>query len=225
MQKYVQILKLTPLFASMSEQDIQTMLSCLSARVKFYQKDEYIWQTGDDIEQVGLLLSGEVLIIKDDLHGNRSILSNVQPGDMFGEAFSCAGLSVLPVSVLSISKCSVMLIDYKRIINTCSNTCVFHMRLIENMLRILAEKNISLTKKIQYMSQRTTRGKLLSYLLDVATRSQSKIFTIPFNRQELADYLGVDRSAMSSELGKLRNEGVLDFDKNNFKFLKTYKNE
>ena len=225
MHDYLHILKNTALFVEMSEKDILTMLNCLSARTKTYKKDEYIWQTGDEVQQAGLLLSGEALIIKDDFHGKRSILSHVQPGDIFGEAFSCACIANWPISVLAPTKAVIMLIDYKRIINTCSNTCIFHMKLIENMLRILAEKNIALTRKIKYMSERTTRDKLLAYLSDEATKSRNKIFSIPFNRQELADYLGVDRSAMSSELSKLRNENILDFDKSNFKFLKPYKRE
>lgn len=225
MQKYLKVLQAAALFRNMDEPDILTMLACLNVRIKEYKKDEYIWQTGDEVQQVGLVLGGEVLVIKDDLHGNRSILSSVLPGDVFGEAFSCAGLSDLPVSVLALSRCTIMMIDYKRIINTCSNTCTFHIQLIENMLRILAEKNIALTQKIAHMSQRTTRGKLLAYLSEAAIKSPSKIFSIPFNRQELADYLCVDRSAMSSELSKLRAEGILDFDKNDFKFLKLYKEE
>lgn len=225
MKDYMNVLRATPLFLGMSEADILTMLDCLSARCKAYKKDEYIWETGDEVQQVGLLLRGEAMVLKDDLHGNQSILADIQPSELFGEAFSCAGLTTAPVSVLAVSKCTVMLIDYKRIINTCNNTCIFHMKLIENMLKILAEKNITLTRKIKYMSQRSTRGKLLVYLSDEASKNQSSIFSIPFNRQELADYLCVDRSAMSNELSKLRAEGILDFDKNNFKFLKSYKME
>lgn len=225
MQEYIQTLKAVSLFASMSEKDILTMLKCLNVSIKTYKKDEYIWQSGDSVVQVGLVINGEVLVIKDDLHGNRSIIANIRQGDIFGEAFSCAGLATLPVSILALNKCTIMLIDYKRIINTCANTCIFHMQLIENMLRILAEKNIALTQKIKYMSQRTTTGKLLAYLSDEATKSHSRIFSIPFNRQELADYLCVDRSAMSSALGKLKAEGIIDFERKDFKFLKQYKIE
>lgn len=225
MKRYVIILQRSPLFKSMSEQDLLAMLTCLSATVKEYHKNECIWLSGDQVKQVGLVLNGEVLIIKDDLYGNRSVLTNVCVGDLFGEAFSCAGIKSLPVSVITVSKSTIMLIDYQRIINTCSNTCVFHMKLIENMLKILADKNIMLTQKIDHMSQRTTREKLLSYLSDVSTRANSTTFNIPFNRQELADYLCVDRSAMSSELGKLKAEGIIDFDRNEFKFLKMYNEE
>lgn len=225
MKRYVSILQRSPLFKSMSEQDLLAMLTCLSATVKEYHKDECIWLSGDQVKQVGLVLNGEVLIIKDDLYGNRSVLANVCVGDLFGEAFSCAGIKSLPVSVITVSKSTIMLIDYQRIINTCSNTCVFHMKLIENMLKILADKNIMLTQKIDHMSQRTTREKLLSYLSYVSTRANSTTFNIPFNRQELADYLCVDRSAMSSELGKLKAEGIIDFDRNEFKFLKMYNEE
>lgn len=225
MKKYIAILKKSLLFKGMSEQDLLSMLNCLSATVKDYHKDECVWLSGDQVKQVGLVLGGEVLIIKDDLYGNRSVLSNVCEGDLFGEAFSCAGIKSLPVSVITVSRSTIMLIDYQRIINTCSNTCVFHMKLIKNMLKILADKNIMLTQKINNMSQRTTREKLLSYLADASTRANSRVFKIPFNRQELADYLCVDRSAMSSELGKLKAEGIIDFARSEFKFLKLYNME
>lgn len=216
MENIIEILKNTGLFAGIEEKDIERLLGCLSARVVEYKKDVYILSVGDRPTEVGIVLTGSVNIIHEDYWGNRMIISKASSGELFGEAFSCANAEKLPVSIVSAEKTSVLFIDYKKIITTCTSACVFHTSLIRNMLQIIANKNIRLTQKMRHTSHRTTREKLLSYLSEQAIAAGSGSFDIPFNRQELADYLCVDRSAMSNELSKLRNEGVLDFKKNHF---------
>ena len=165
------------------------------------------------------MLTGNVHVIQEDFWGNRTILANIEPGELFGEAFSCAGLDKLPVSVLAVQDSEVLMIDYRKIITTCSSSCVFHTALIHNMLRILADKNVMLTQKMELLTKNTTREKLLAYLSLQAQQAGSTKFNIPFNRQGLADYLSVDRSAMSAELSKMQKDGVLVYKKNRFELL------
>ena len=222
MKKYLNILCASPLFAGINETDLDYMLKCLSARKSAYTKDEYILSTGDAITDVGIVLSGSVNIIKEDFWGNRAILAKVQPGEMFGEAFAFANIQKLPVSAVATEKSEILFVDFGKIATTCSSACLFHTQLIQNILKILANKNIMLTQKLEHIVKRTTREKLLSYLSEQAIKSGSNTFSIPFNRQELADYLSVDRSAMSNELCKLRDEGILEFYKNHFKLSKEF---
>jgi CRP-like cAMP-binding protein len=219
MKKYVDILKTCPLFRDISPQEILSMLKCLSARMLGYQKNEYVLQAGDAVTWVGIVLSGGVHVVQEDFWGNRTILTRSGPGEVFAEAFSCAEIDRLPVSVVASEKVEVLQIDYQRIITTCSPVCVFHAKLIENMLRIIAQNNILLTQKAEHLAQRNTRSKLLSYLAAQAKQHKNNAFEIPFDRQELADYLCVDRSAMSKELGRMRDEGILRFEKNRFVLL------
>lgn len=216
MEKYIPVLKKSFLFSGIQEHEFMAMLGCLSATAKKYPKNSYIFRAGDSVSTVGLVLSGSIHIIKEDFWGNRTILNQATPGQLFAEAFSCAQTSNLPVSVVSASPCEVMFFNYQKILSVCSSACSFHARLIQNMLKTVAENNLALTRKIEHISQKTTRDKLLSYLSEQAQTAGQNSFTIPFNRQQLADYLGVDRSAMSNELGKMKDEGVVDFDKNYF---------
>ncbi|MDD3394638.1 MAG: Crp/Fnr family transcriptional regulator [Anaerotignum sp.] len=213
---YMQILKKSPLFSGIQTDEIQSMLTCLSVIEKKYEKNELIFRHGETVDTMGLVLSGCVHIMKEDFWGNRTILSEVTPSQMFGEAFACAHNQDLTVSVLSVEPTTVLFLDIKQILNTCSSACIFHTRLIRNLLSVLAEKNIMLTRKIDHISKRTTREKLLSYLSAESLKAGSPSFQIPFNRQQLADYLAVDRSAMSLELSKLQKEAFLTYQKNLF---------
>lgn len=220
MKKHFNILCKSPLFAGIAETDLSSLLNCLSARSASYAKDEYILSADNLIKDVGIVLSGSVNIIKEDFWGNRAILAKIHPGEMFGEAFAFANLQKLPVSVVTSEKSEILYVDFGKITNTCSSACLFHTQLIQNILKILAHKNIMLTQKLEHIVKRTTREKLLSYLSEQAIKHGTNSFSIPFNRQELADYLSVDRSAMSNELCKLRDEGVIKFSKNQFTLSK-----
>lgn len=216
MEKYLPILRKSPLFKGV-EDNILSMLGCMSAKKVVFDKNEYIFTEGDATHTVGIALSGRILIIKDDFWGNRSILSEIVGGEMFGESFSYSDPSfTAPVSALAAEKSEVLLIDYAKLITTCSSNCFFHNQVIINLIGILTKKNIMLMHKITCVTKKTTREKLLFYLSAQAKRAKSNSFTISFNRQELADFLAVDRSAMSSELGRMRDEKLLEFHKNMF---------
>ena len=195
------------------------MLSCLAARVVEYKKDNYIYMSGSTMSEIGIVLSGSVIIIKEDYWGNRTIISRMSASDMFAESFAFTAGEKLSISVVAAENAEILFIDCKNIINIETSPFGFHTILINNMVRILAGKNVMLMQKIDHLSCRSTRDKLLSYLSAQALEQKCKAFTIPYNRQELADYLCIDRSAMSSELGKLRDEGILTFHKNSFELL------
>ncbi|PKM63025.1 MAG: Crp/Fnr family transcriptional regulator [Firmicutes bacterium HGW-Firmicutes-21] len=212
-------IKSSPLFAGISEKDIESLLGCLKSVVKQYPKGSTIFAAGDRVGMIGVVMSGRVQIIKEDFFGNRSILTEIGEGGLFAETFTFVRLEKLPVTVISVTESEVMFIDYMSIITSCASSCVFHTKLIENMLFVLARKNLVLNRKIEHISERTTREKLLSYLSTQAQQAERNEFRIPFDRQELADYLCVERSAMSAELSKLRREGVLEYKKNWFRFI------
>ena len=217
--EYLPVLKTCPLFEGVEEQELRTMLNCLGAKTLRAEKGELIFMEGDPARSVGVVLSGQVQILQEDYYGNRSILGRAGPGELFGEAFACAGVAALPVSVLAAERSDIMLLECSRITTSCCNACAFHNRMIINLLRVMADKNLQFHQKLQITSRRTTREKLMSYLLAQARTRQTNQFTIPFDRQELADYLGVDRSGLSAEISRLKTEGVIDCHRSTFKLL------
>lgn len=208
-----------PLFAGVKESDLPALLACLQAKEKAVQKEEILFAAGDQPEFVGVVLSGSVNIVQEDYWGRRAILAHIGEGELFGEAFSCAQAGALPVSVIARQQGSVLLMDCRRILTVCPASCAFHTALIQNLTRILANKTISLTRKIQHITKKTTRDKVLSYLSECAVSVGENTFEIPFNRQELADYLSVERSALSKTLCQMQDEGMLVFHKNKFSLL------
>ena len=192
------------------------MLSCLETREERFPKDTFLLRTGDTAESIGLVLSGSVLVVQEDIWGNRNILSKAGPGQTFAAAYACAPGSLLNVSVLAETPVTAMFLNVKRVLNVCPSACEHHSRIIRNLLGELAEKNLRFGEKLTHMGQRTTRAKLMSYLSAEAQRLGTCEFNIPFSRQQLADYLAVERSGLSLELGKMRSEGLLDFHKSHF---------
>ena len=192
------------------------MLSCLDTRMEAFPKEAFVLRTGDTVESIGIVLSGSVLVIQEDIWGNRNILSKAGPVQTFAAAFACAPGSILNVSVIADTPTTVLFLNVKRILHVCPSACSHHSRIIRNLLTDLAEKNLRFSEKLTHMGQRTTRAKLMSYFSAEAQRLGTYEFDIPFSRQQLADYLAVERSGLSLELGKMRDEGVLDFHKNHF---------
>ena len=164
-------------------------------------------------------MEGKIHIQKDDYWGNRSILSVISVGEMFGEGYAAPESGALLNDVVAVEDSSVIFFDVKRILTTCSSACRFHNMIVQNMFFAISDKNRKLVQKLGHMSGRTTRAKLISYLSEEAKRQGSSTFTVPFNRQQLADYLCVDRSAMSNELCKMRDEGMIKFEKSRFELL------
>ena len=219
MKEYLPILRQCPLFDGIEDGDVPVMLDCLGAVVRTVNKNGEILAEGERATHVGILLSGSAHVVRQDFYGNRSIVSSVKAGELFAESFACAGEQVLPVSVVAAEHCRVMFVHCQRITAGCANACCFHSRLIYNLLQIVARRNLEFHQKLEITGNRTTREKLMAYLLLQAKRAGGSSFTIPYDRQALADYLGVERSAMSVELGKLKKDGVIDFHRSNFTIL------
>ncbi len=219
MGKYFDLLRKVELFTDIDDTELSELLPCLGASPASFKKGETVLLCGERPERFGIVLSGQLQVVQEDYYGNRTILGSPGEGSLFGEAFAFAAVESLPVSVVAASDCELLFLSSKRFASPCSKACGFHSRLIKNMLSIVAKNNIELTKKIEFTSKRTTREKLLSYLAAEGLRSGRGRFSIPFNRQELADYLCVDRSAMSAELSKLREDGLLRYRKNEFELL------
>ncbi|NLJ41925.1 MAG: Crp/Fnr family transcriptional regulator [Clostridiales bacterium] len=215
------ILKKCSLFAGILEKDLLILLPHLNAEKRVMEKGAVVFNVGDRPEHVGVVLSGSVNVVHEDYWGNRTILSVVQSGGIFAESFSYAEAKSLPVSVVAREDSEILLLDCTRILTTCSSSCAFHTALIRNLMKILANKNIMLTRKMEHITKKTTRDKVLSYLSECAVSAGRDTFDIPFNRQELADYLSVDRSALSNSLCKMRDEVLIEFYKNSFRLLET----
>lgn len=210
------LLATSALFSGISEADFDELLTRLATPERVYQKGEFVFTSGAPIHSIGLVLSGSVHIMKEDFWGNRMILGRASAGELFGEAYACLPNQPLEVSVMAAEKTELLLFDVNQIFSAGPHPVPYQMRLIENLLEVFAQKNVMLTRKMEHMAKRTTREKLLSYLSAESQKHHSSSFQIPFNRQQLADYLAVDRSAMSHELSKLREEGIIDFWKNHF---------
>ena len=213
------VLKKCPLFNDIGEENLMRMLECMGARVISFDKKYTILAEGYPAKHIGIMLSGSAKTVQVDYYGNRSIVSGVEEADIFGDAFACAELKSVPVDIIADEPSEVMLIECDHILHTCSNNCGFHQQLIFNLMKELAIKNITLHQRIEVTSKRSTREKLMTYLMMQAKRANSSSFDIPFDRQELADYLEVDRSGLSAEISKLRSEGIIESSRKHFELL------
>lgn len=216
MEKYLSVLKKCTLFQELTDIEILSSLNCIGAEIETKEKNEYILRAGEETDAVGILLSGNALIIQEDLWGNRNVIAKLEPGDFFAESFAVIPNTILSVSVVATKPCKNMKIDISRMLTVCSSACSSHNRLIHNLVTALARKLLVFNDKITHMSKRKTRDKLLSYLSAESFRQNSLSFDIPFDRQQLADFLCVERAAMSVELSKLQKEGLLKTDRSHF---------
>lgn len=216
MKDFLSVIRASQLFSGISEDELTAMLTCLDTRQTNFPKDTFLMRVGNTADSIGLLLEGSALIIQEDIWGNRNILSKAGPGQTFAAAYACAPGLVLNVSVVAETPVTAMFLNVGRVLNVCPSACSHHSRIIRNLLGELAEKNLRFSEKLTHMGQRTTRAKLMSYFSAEAQRLGKYEFDIPFSRQQLADYLAVERSGLSLELGKMKNDGLLDFHKNHF---------
>lgn len=219
MKNYVTILRNCPLFNQIDDKSLIELLGCLGAKEYSYTKDDAVFSEGDKATYFGIVLKGSVQLVRVDYYGNRSILTNIEPPQLFGEAFACAGLKSLPVDAVAAEDTEILFIDAQRIARPCKNACPCHCQTIVNLLHIVAKKNLILHQKIEITSKRSTREKLMTYLLLQAKKAKSRTFTIPYDRQELSDYLEVERSGLSAEISKLRNEKVIECKRSTFTLL------
>lgn len=217
MDQYFELLKQSPLFRGIAPVDYHALLQCLGAYSKAYEKNACIILAGDRVKAFGMVLQGSVNITREDFSGNSQLLAHLSPPDCFAEVFACAEIAESPVSVLAAERCTMLFLPYGRFIAPCSAACAFHTALIKNMLRLMANRTLFLQQKIDILSKRTIRERLLLFLqLQCGTGNRC---TLQMNREELARFLCVDRSALSNELSKLQRDGILRVQKNQFELL------
>ena len=216
MKNFLSAARGSRLFSGVSEEELTAMLTCLGARQVDFPKDSFLLRAGERVDSIGLILAGSVLIVQEDIWGNRNILSKLGAGQTYAVSFACAPGSAINVSVLAQTEVTVLTMNVGRILTMCPSNCSHHSLVLQNLLGDLAGKNLRLNEKLTHMGQRSTRAKLMSYLSAEAQRQNSLEFDIPFTRQQLADFLAVERSGLSLELGKMRDEGLLDFHKSHF---------
>ena len=219
MQKYLPVLRNCPFFGGLTDDEILSILHCVSAAKSVRPRGSYIFRAGESTEVMGLVLSGSALVIQEDPWGHRNILSKCNTGDFFGEPYAATPGAILNISVVAEEDCEILLLNVKRLLTACPTACDHHQKLIRNLVSVLANKILLFNDKITHVSKRTTREKLLSYLSAESIRQSSLSFDIPFDRQQLADFLCVERSAMSVELSNLQREGLLVTKRNHFELL------
>ena len=219
MEKYLPLLQKSPLFAAMAPEQILSVLYCVGAHRKEVGTGEYILHAGSETHSMGLLLSGYALAVQVDLWGERNIMGKIIPPNTFAEPFAATPGAVLNVSIVASVPSTVLLLNIQKLLTTCSEACPQHALLIRNLVSVLARKNLQLNDKITHMSKRRTREKLLSYLSSQSLRCGSLEFDIPFDRQQLADYLCIERSAMSAELSRLQKDGLLETERSHFRLI------
>ena len=217
MKKDFEFFKKCPLFDKTDDEELDIILNSRYTNVRNFPKNQVIIAEGDSTDHIGIVLSGSVQIVRNDYYGNRSIIAHIEPTQIFAEVFAFSVISAMPVSVISTAESRIMLIDLKNLLNEISDKNAFYAKLTNNLLKVITEKNLKLNEKIEIISKRTTREKLMTFLLSQAKLNQSDTFTIPYDRQALADFLEVDRSAMSAEISKLRAEGIIESNRSEFK--------
>lgn len=219
--EYMEALQDMPLFSGIEDTEMTAMLHCLGAQTKKYKKNQYLYHNEDVIDAVGIIVEGKVQIIREDLWGNQTFLVSMEKGELIGENFCCGINHNATVSFLAATNVTAIFLPFSRVMRSCSHACRFHHRLIENMVTILAVKNLSLMDKVDIISKRSLREKISTYLMQEAGKQNSTYFEVPFGRVQLAEYLSADRSALTRELNKMKEEGLIDYDKNSFHILKS----
>ncbi len=209
----------SPLFSGIEPENRVAILSCITYHISTFSKGEVVALEGENLKHIGLVLSGSVDMVKEDLWGNRTMLVRVKENEVFGETFACGEDNTSVVTFLVSREAKILFMPFDRVMRSCTMACRFHHQLIENMVRILAHKNRELMRKTEIVSKRTIREKLLAYLSVQAQSQNSRYIEIPLGRVELAEYLCVDRSALTRELAKMKEDGLIDYDKNCFRIL------
>ena len=207
----------SPLFAGIEPENMEGMLGCIGYHIRTYKKGEIIAFEEETINHVGVVMDGAVDMVKEDVWGNRTMLLRSYREDVFGETFACGEDALSVVTFVAAQDCRVLFLSFCRVMHICTHACVFHQTLIENMVRIIARKNRELMRKIEVVSKKTLREKILAYLSIQSQSQGKKQFEIPLGRVEWAEYLCADRSALTRELAKMKEEGLIDYHRNQFK--------
>ena len=218
MQNFMSEVK-SPLFDGIDQADRKTMLGCIGYHVGSFSKGEVVALEGDNLKHIGIILSGSVDMVKEDLWGNKTMLIRLRKDELFGETFACGSDNLSVVTFIVSEAARILFMPFDRVMHSCTMACGFHHQLIENMVRIIANKNRDLMGKVGLGSKRTIREKLLAYLSIQEQVQKNRYFELPLGRVELAEYLCVDRSALTRELVKMKDDGLIDYDKNCFRIL------
>lgn len=219
MQSAAAFLTKTPLFSRIRQSDLTNMLVCLEAKIKNYPKNQFIVNAGTPLTSIGILLSGEVAVIKENAAGSRIIMTILQPGDMFGEMPAFLPGAVWPATVCTQKKSCVLFLPPAKIVSGCGQLCSWHQTLTLNMLKIISEKALLLNKKVEYLSIKSMRGKLATFFLEQYAKNLRSSFTLPMKRNELADFLNVSRPSMSREMARMKEEGLIDYHLSSVRLL------
>lgn len=208
-----------PLFYGIKPEELKPMLGCIGYHIGTFHKGDIVAFEEENIKHIGIIISGAVDMIKEDLWGNKTMLVRMRKDELFGETFACGEDNLSVVTFLVSEDAQILFMPFDRVMHSCTMACQFHHRLIENMVHIIANKNRDLMRKVEVVSKRTIREKLLAYLSIQAQIQERRYFEIPLGRVELAEYLCVDRSALTRELAKMKEDGLIDYDKNCFRIL------
>lgn len=219
MSRIIDIVRNSGLFDGVEDSEIEAMMKCLGATRTRYGKNEFVTRRGEDLDSIIMVIDGRLQRVKDDYWGNRTVLSEHTRGDVVGTEYACASGERMDVSLIAVELTELLFLDVRKVSTTCPTSCDFHSRVIMNLLRILAKGSLDLDSRLDRMSKRSTRDKICAFLSDNARMAGSNEFVITMNRQQMADHLGVDRSAMSSELGRMKREGLIEFERNHFILL------
>lgn len=220
LKPYLPTIEGSRLFSGITTDEAASMLGCLRPRKREAGTGEIVVLAGTSLTTVPIVLEGSVSVVQEDWWGNRNIQSLAGVGETFGIAYALTPGARITVSVVAEKPTTIVELDVSSMLRTCSAACPYHMRLLENLVATIAQKNLQINAKLSFLTQRTTRDKLLAYLSDASQRAGAASFEIPFNRQQLADYLSVNRSAMSSELSRMADEGLISYRRNHFTLLK-----
>lgn len=204
------------LFENIEDNNILELLKCIGLKTKTFKKETFIIKSGSKIDFLGVILDGNAQILKKDILKKQNVIENLKVNDIFGHNIVCLGINKSPVDIVAKTKCEVLFIPFEKVMTPCEKLCKYHLQLIKNLMKMVSKKNSVLNDKLEIIEQKTTREKILALLENYKTEGE---FSIPYTREEMAKFLCVDRSAMSRELCKMRDEGILIFNKNRFKLL------
>lgn len=218
-KKWMTVLAKCSLFRGIDPLELNIVLACLNPRVNSFEKNEWVTASGEKVAGLGVVLSGEVVIAKENAAGHRVIMAVDGPGQIFGEMAAFSEEGVWPATVMARAACTVMFLPTGKIVGSCEKACASHRFLITNMLGIVSDKALMLNRKVEYLAIRSMRGKISTFLLEQHQRTGQDTFMLPLKRNELADFLNVSRPSLSREMGRMRDEGVIDFHRDSVKIM------
>lgn len=210
-EKWLKVLSASPVFHGIGMDDLAVMLNCMKPRLTNCRKNGFVAIAGEKVEGLGIMLSGQAAVIKENVSGNRVMMVKLEPGSMFGEMVVFSANRAWPASVQALANSTVMFLPPERFYDECENACASHRRLTSNMLRIISERALMLNRKVEYLAIRSMRGKISTYLVEQYRRAGTDTFMLPLKRNELAEFLNVSRTALSREMSRMQDEGVIEF--------------